>query len=273
MPVALDCFNDKDIIKIKNKQKEIFEKEKNFFLKRFVDGFSKRFENSKLKQVFLVREYQQCNRMLTTPVPPEKHHELYPFQHTGDYISGGGLDEYHTYFKAHIINGNEKMYHFINSPHFPFQNEPIKRREIFAQALIEYSEFLNRIIKKRKEAGESKKQEIESFDKIFNSPFEFCKTFEEFHQDLQIDQRILKPLDLLVKLREYKINYSKIDDHFSQFDKDGIPAKMYKKILRKINEDLETLLKTKSNANPKPENEIQGDVKPLTLDLFFADFR
>ncbi len=47
IPVSLNEFNIIDIAKIQKKQKEIFKKERDFYLKRFLDEFISRSRNSK----------------------------------------------------------------------------------------------------------------------------------------------------------------------------------------------------------------------------------
>ena len=241
-PISLDEFNDKDILKIRKKQKEIFDQEKNFYLKRFLDGFTKRLKNSKLKDEYLTREYEQCKKMLTTPVSIENYEILYPFPHTDDYQVGKDLDEYNRYFKDHIINGNERVYDFIHSPNYPHKNDSIKPRQIFAQALIEYFEFINTAKKDRAENIEFKKSEQESFEKIFNASFEYCTSFAEFQQNLQLDEQTLDKKEFLIKLREYKVNYSKALEHYKKYKKVEAVSKLYHLILNKVEEKMNVLL-------------------------------
>jgi hypothetical protein len=282
-PISIDNFGEKDILKIRKEQKKIFKTQKDFYLKRFLDGFTKRHKSSKLKDVYLNRELTQCKMMLTTPVLHENSDKLYSFPYSDGSQMGKDLAQYYEYFKDHRINGNEMRYDFINSPNYKYQDESTKPRQIFAQALIEFFEFLNTLKKDREKSLQLKKIKQESYEKIFNSSFSYCKKFEKFQQDIQIDKKTLNQKELLIKLRDYKINYSIAVEHLTIYDKKVLNSLPYEKILNWINEEIEKLLKADDNIGDKKEGlkiknkgnskhlKIPAEAKPKFLEMFFYD--
>ena len=59
-----DDFADEDVIKIKNKQKEIFNDSYNDLLNKWIKIFSNGFEKSKFKKKYLKNEIDDFNRIL-----------------------------------------------------------------------------------------------------------------------------------------------------------------------------------------------------------------
>ena len=135
--VYLNEFNVSDIAKIQKKQKEIFEKEKDFYLKRFIDQFNSRLRNSKQKLAYLKLEHLKCRSILTgnDDIDLDEYRE---FVGLNLLYFGRDLYMYREYYKNVVVNGQERDYRSINSPNFLYQSEDIKPREIFAQAMIEY---------------------------------------------------------------------------------------------------------------------------------------
>ena len=246
--VSLNEFNVSDIAKIQKKQKEIFETEKDFYLKRFLDDFISRSRNSKQKVAYLKSEQLKYSSILigNEDIDLDKHYEIIG---TNLFYSGRDLYMYRQYFKNVVINGQERDYSFINSPNYLYQSGDIQPREIFAQAMIEYLDFLTEFISNQTKKADQKKREKESYEKIFNSSFDFCKSFEDFLQVLQINELTLKPNELLIKLNEYKTYYSKAVAHFEKFYKDEAEGKMYQNVLKKIDEQLENLLESKNESS------------------------
>ncbi len=264
--VYLNEFNVSDIAKIQNKQKEIFEKEKDFYLKRFIDQFNSRLRNSKQKLAYLKLEHLKCRSILTgnDDIDLDEYRE---FVGLNLLYFGRDLYMYREYYKNVVVNGQERDYRSINSPNFLYQSEDIKPREIFAQAMIEYLDFLNKLISNQTKKADQKKREKESYEKIFNSSFDFCKSFEDFLQLLQINELTLKPNELLIKLNEYKTYYSKAVAHFEKFNKDESEGKMYQNVLKKIDEQLASILESK---NKPTTSKITFDNKNLK-DIWLAN--
>ena len=283
--VSLNEFNRSDIAKIQKKQKEIFETEKDFYLKRFLDEFISRSRNSKQKVAYLKSEQFKYRSILTgnDDIDLDKHYEIVG---VNLFYYGRDLYTYREYFKNVVINGQERDYSFINSPNYLYQSGDIQPREIFAQAMIEYLDFLTEFISNQTKKVDQKKREKESYEKIFNSSFDFCKSFEDFLQVLQINELTLKPNELLIKLNEYKTYYSKALEHYLKFDKEAIQSTIYQNILNRIIEKLDSLLRTEpehilkdgidSIKNPSlvaSNNNKKSNVSniPIVLDMFFAD--
>ncbi len=175
----------------------------------------------------------------------DKHYEIVG---TNLYYSGKDLIMYREYYKNIIINGQERVYSFINSPNYPYQNEDIKPREIFAQAMIEYLDFLDEFKSSQTKKAEQKSHEQESYEKIFNSSIEYCKSYQEFQQNLQIDEKTLAKKELLIKLRDYKINYSKALEHYKKYGKNEVESKTYQNIFDNVNATLDKYLNDKSEG-------------------------
>jgi len=199
-------------------------------------------KNSKLKDTFLLLEREYCKEMLATSVSIENYEKMFLFPHTDDYHKGKDLDEYNRYFKDHVVKGIERTYSFINSPNYPYQDESIKPTQIFAQALIEFFEFLTTVKKDRLGNIEIKKSEKESYEKIFKASFEYCASFEEFQQNFQIDEQTLDKKEFLIRLREYKVNYSKALEHYKKYEKSKAVSKLYQLILKEVDKKLNELL-------------------------------
>ena len=250
-----DSINKNDRPKIKKKQEELFEKERDFFLTKLKDEFTLRSTNSKQKHLFLKNEYLKYKEILIGNIPIEYGGIHFEIAGTNTYFKGSDLIFYQTYFRDVYINGKERVYDFMNSPNYPYQDLKTKPNEIFAQALVEYFDFLVGIIKRIKEKAEEKKLKEASFEKLIDPLFIYSKSLTEFQKELQIDKKIFDNVKYLATLKQYKIQYAKAAAHYNQFEKDNETNKVYNDILHVIDTEIETILETiektesKSNKN------------------------
>jgi hypothetical protein len=257
--VYLNEFSEKDIFKIKNKQKELFEIEKEHFKKVFLDLFSKRFKNSKQKDILLIREIKQCKDILTTKVLEQNYKTPYTFPHTKTVVDGKYLAEYYEYYKDHIINGVEIQYNFIHSPNFLYKDVSSYNTKMFAQALIEFLELLNSVKRNRILIVDKKKREKESYEKIFNSSFDFCKSLKEFQTLLRINNNTVTKNECLKNLADYKSQYSKALKHYHDFSQKNDLIEVFESILSCCNTEIGKILETIEKSEKKPNN--NGDTK------------
>jgi hypothetical protein len=138
--VDLRKFSKIDAQKIRKKQKEIFEKQRDKNLKLFIDTFKKRFKNSDAKLDYLKREFVDVNNIISdeSGLSPQ-------FYNWNITIRREDLSEMRAYVKEQIIKG-EKNYGFIHSPNYIFQSKNKIPNEIYARISWDYFVWLNNFV-------------------------------------------------------------------------------------------------------------------------------
>jgi hypothetical protein len=133
-------FSKEDAIKIKRKQKELFELQKDQILKGFINTFKKLFKNSDAKESYLEREFSDVNKIFShdSGLSPR-------FYNWNTTISREDLSEMRKYVDEQIIKG-EKRYDFMHSPKFVFQSKNKIIPEIYAQVCWDYFKWLNNFV-------------------------------------------------------------------------------------------------------------------------------
>ncbi len=138
--VKWEDFNEIDVLKIKEKQKELFEQWKNELVEKWEKSFLQAFENSEMKNDFLLGEIKNCETVFSIPAP--KGFFEISFLHGDSVFTRNYLSEVQAYFHEVIKKGNPKNYDFINSPNYPHQNKSKIPPQIYAQARWEFYKWL-----------------------------------------------------------------------------------------------------------------------------------
>ena len=135
-------FYEEDIIKIKEKQKEVFNEIISLKLENLKTNFKRIYAYSQVKEELIETEKQECINILYSPIPEsqtlisKKWKVLFETE---------DLREIQNYFKNTILEGNFQGYDFIQSPNDIYQDSSKTPPQIYAQLLFYYFKWLTNI--------------------------------------------------------------------------------------------------------------------------------
>lgn len=146
--VSWKNFSESEFIKIKQKQKSLFDEIVSQNLVKFKSIFKERFSKSLLKQELLESEKQECFHILYSKIPNK---ELITTENWGTVFEYNSLIEIQEYAKKTILNGYVSELDFMHSPNNKYQIKNRIPSEAYAQSLIEYflwleNEFASEIL-------------------------------------------------------------------------------------------------------------------------------
>jgi hypothetical protein len=140
-----DFESENDIVKIKNKQKEIFDQGTKKLCDSWVRIFSAQYEKSEIKKLYLEREIEDTATIIfenDDPKFPTFQLEL-PMKNHNVLFYVTDLLEIRRFINDIIIQGKERNYDFIHSPQSLQQNKILKAPlKVFAQAFWDYLKWL-----------------------------------------------------------------------------------------------------------------------------------
>jgi len=140
--VKWDDFEENEILKIKEKQKQIFEDNVNELLKNFQDDFLKRLEKSMMKEDLLNDFLKQCFDIMFAPIP---NYEIITLKEWNCTFTLEELFEIQRYIKDVVKNGKSYGYDFVHSPNCVNQNKLKIHSYIYAQTIAEYYVWLKHL--------------------------------------------------------------------------------------------------------------------------------
>ena len=137
--VSWDEFNEVDISKIKEKQKEIFQEIVKSNLNSFKNQFHIRYKNSRIKGELLETERKEFANILNAPIPDM---DLIVFKNINVLLKRNDLLEIQSYFENTIIGGRSKSFDFIQSPKDVYQDVTKTPSQAYAIVCFKYLEWL-----------------------------------------------------------------------------------------------------------------------------------
>ena len=111
--VTWDNFAKSEVIKIKEKQKEIFDENVNLYLTKFLTEFEKRYKKSLMAAEFLEMEKNECFNILYSEIP---NSEIIITSNWKIPFNFNDLLEIQEYANKSILRGIENCLDFIHSP-------------------------------------------------------------------------------------------------------------------------------------------------------------
>jgi hypothetical protein len=137
--VSWDEFIKSDVVKIKEKQKEIFLKTVDSKLKSFQKRFFERYKNSIFKEELLETEKREFADILNGPIPDV---DLIVSKNINVLFEREYLLEIQSYFKNTIIGGCDEGFDFIQSPKDNYQVVSKTPSQAYAIVCFKYLEWL-----------------------------------------------------------------------------------------------------------------------------------
>ena len=146
--VTWDNFAKSEVIKIKEKQKEIFDENVNLYLTKFQTEFEKRYKKSLMAAEFLEMEKNECFNILYSEIP---NSEIIITSNWKIPFNFNDLLEIQEYANKSILRGIENCLDFIHSPNNKYQIKDKIPSQVYAQTLYEYYNWLNSSFKSDKD--------------------------------------------------------------------------------------------------------------------------
>lgn len=137
--VTWDNFAKSEVIKIKEKQKEIFNENVNLYLTKFQTEFEKRYKKSLMSAEFLEMEKIECFNILYSEIP---NSEIIITRNWKIPFNINDLLEIQEYANKSILRGIEICLDFIHSPNNKYQIKDKIPSQVYAQSLYEYYKWL-----------------------------------------------------------------------------------------------------------------------------------
>ncbi len=134
---TLDNFSEKDVNKIKSKQKELFEGNCETLLKKFQGAFIKRYNLSEVQDFLYDNEIADINNILF--LAPMQI--LTDFRNRDMIIEESDLYDMRRFYQVFFERG-EKYYCFMHSPHYPYQDKTKIPSEVYAAVCWNYLKWL-----------------------------------------------------------------------------------------------------------------------------------
>lgn len=148
-PIVVDwsLFIAEDVIRIKQKQFEIFEEQVNKRLEAHKAHFLKTYNSSENKTKFYNDEKRQCDYLLFGKVSSS---DFIRFKHWGVVYDRQYILDIQNYAERTIYQGIEDGFDFIHSPNCKFQDKNLIHSCIYARSVWEYLKWLKSLAKERK---------------------------------------------------------------------------------------------------------------------------
>lgn len=140
-------FSNDDIGKIKAKQREIFEKEKNFRVEWFKGQCLERYSKSEMKREFLNEEILKCEDIMFCDLSKSKFHE---FEKWNLSFETKSLLYIKQYIENTIKRGIPYNFESVHSLNFKFHDATLFNSSVYAQAIWEHHKWLKNIVIKPK---------------------------------------------------------------------------------------------------------------------------
>jgi hypothetical protein len=137
--VTWDNFIESEVIKIKQRQRQIFDKNVSLNLDKFKSEFNKRYSKSLMADEFLEIEKQECFNILFSKIPNKefvitKNWKI-PFNHNE-------LLEIQDYANRTLLSGIDVCLDFVHSPNNKYQVNNKIPSQVYAQLLYDYFKWL-----------------------------------------------------------------------------------------------------------------------------------
>lgn len=132
-------FDEVDVFKIREKQKEIFTKIVDSKLSSFKKQFSVRYNNSIFQAELLETERKGFANILNAPIPEM---DLIVFKNINVLLKRNDLLEIQSYFENTIIGGRNNSFDFVQSPKDPYQDFDKTPSQAYALVCFKYLEWL-----------------------------------------------------------------------------------------------------------------------------------
>jgi len=146
--VNWDDFAESEVIKIKEKQSEVFDENVNLYLTKFQTEFQKRYDKSMMAAEFLEMEKNECFNILFSEIP---NSEIIITSNWKIPFNFNDLLEIQEYANKSILRGINNCLDFIHSPNNKYQIKDKIPSQVYAQTLYEYYNWLNSSFKSDKD--------------------------------------------------------------------------------------------------------------------------
>ena len=137
--VSWDEFIKTDVVKIKEKQKEIFRKTVESKLESFKKRFFERYKNSIFKEELLETEKREFADILNGPIPDV---DLIVSKNIDVLFEREDLLEIQSYYKNTIVGGCDEGFDFVQSPKDNYQDVSKTPSQAYAIVCFKYLEWL-----------------------------------------------------------------------------------------------------------------------------------
>ena len=137
--VSWDEFIKTDVVKIKEKQKEIFRKTVDSKLESFKKRFFERYKNSIFKEELLETEKREFADILNGPIPDV---DLIVSKNIDVLFEREDLLEIQSYYKNTIVGGCDEGFDFVQSPKDNYQDVSKTPSQAYAIVCFKYLEWL-----------------------------------------------------------------------------------------------------------------------------------
>ena len=137
--VSWDEFIKTDVVKIKEKQKEIFRKTVDSKLESFKNRFFERYKNSIFKEELLETEKREFADILNGPIPDV---DLIVSKNIDVLFEREDLLEIQSYYKNTIVGGCDEGFDFVQSPKDNYQDVSKTPSQAYAIVCFKYLEWL-----------------------------------------------------------------------------------------------------------------------------------
>lgn len=135
--IALDKFSSENIDKIKEKQINVFEEQVGKKFDSWKQHFTKKINNSQMKEVLLEYEIKQTEDIMFGSFSVDD--SIATTTHWKVIFYTNDLAAIQNHIKTHKINGEALDYSFVHSPNFKYQTESYK---VYAECLWKYAKWL-----------------------------------------------------------------------------------------------------------------------------------
>ena len=148
--VTLSDFEDADVAKIEEKQKEIFFQKVNQKYKELYDIFLRKYKKSELKKQLLKIHVEGVNKMLRGKIKNEEiinlnEERIIFFKHTNVPFTEQQIEDIHDYYNNSILKGNI-YFDFIQSPNSIYHS--VEFINVLAHSLWNHYKWLLMSLKK-----------------------------------------------------------------------------------------------------------------------------
>jgi hypothetical protein len=137
--VKWENFNESDILRIKETQKEIFQEQQKELLEKFKKVFLERYEASLDQEVYLDSEVNQCIDIMYGNIP---FSAFVTFNHWEIVIEYNDLMDIQQYINRNIVKGLELEYNFIHSPNCKYNNVNKIPYQVYAHVVWNYFKWI-----------------------------------------------------------------------------------------------------------------------------------
>ena len=144
-PIIVDWknFNQEDIQKIKLKQKEIFDKQKNIFVSKEIDRLSEEYKNSIFKEKFISRNFTLWNEILSGKLLELTALDSYCTSDNSITFPSIHYQEMIAYYNSFKIGGLQYDFSNVHSENCPYKLKTDLLPEIIVEVILKLKNELN----------------------------------------------------------------------------------------------------------------------------------